>query len=194
MFDLRSQIGGCSGKKPVALVGTDSKLGLGTCVPRKSATAQRCAVSATAIPLRKAAPGCRTEDQDAHSARLELRANVRIDFAAQNDFFKYGSSPDHCVHLGSSDISPAAGVGLRDGKILPSQALVTPERNPSSLPARVRRVGKLFENSTLGKASAIAKRNQPGIHRLLKMPGFQERNERWFLRGIDLRAHDLKTI
>jgi len=64
-------------------------------------------VPATAIPLRKPAPGRRTEDMKAHLAELESCARVGVDFAAKNNFFENRAGPSHNFHL-SLEILPLA--------------------------------------------------------------------------------------
>jgi hypothetical protein len=95
-LDLRSEVGRGSGKKPGDAVRAQGELGLGARFTRESVLngvlasviTQSGAVLAAAIPLRKPAPGGRTEDAKMHRGGLEFRAYVRVDFAAENDFLK----------------------------------------------------------------------------------------------------------
>src|SRR5271168_1471960 len=97
-FDLRCQVGRGSRKKPRRAVRTQSKLSLCACFSgglfKACVITDSNAVSAAAIPLRKPAPGRRTGDPNVHLAsliaRLEFCAYVGVDFAAENNFFKYG--------------------------------------------------------------------------------------------------------
>jgi hypothetical protein len=94
-FDLKSEVGTGSCKKPAGAAGAQCKLSLGTSLAVEFVLAHSQAIRAAAIPLREPTPGRRTEDANVHRAELEFCAYVRVDLAAENYFFKYRTGPSH---------------------------------------------------------------------------------------------------
>src|SRR5271155_2825920 len=104
-FDLKRQVGRCSGQKPGGAVSAQREMGLRSRLAGEFVLARVLThvftyggtVSAGAIPLREPTPGRRTEDLNAHLlfAGLELCAHVGIDFAAENNFFENRTGPSH---------------------------------------------------------------------------------------------------
>ena len=55
------------------------------------------AVRTRTIPLGKSSSGRGAEDLDLHQLRLQLRARVGVNFAAEGNFFENRLSPNHRV-------------------------------------------------------------------------------------------------
>lgn len=65
-FDLSSQVRGCSQKEPGVVILRDRNLGLAARLSVECAGAHSAAIGAGAVPLRKCAPSCGTENLDSH--------------------------------------------------------------------------------------------------------------------------------
>lgn len=98
IFDLVTKIGTRVDQKPIAIVGGNRQLRLGTRATGETSLAQPRAIRTGTIPLRKRPSRGRSKNSNAHPC-LDFRVCVAGNFAAKTHFFELRRGPFHSCKL-----------------------------------------------------------------------------------------------